>query len=240
MPQYDELLVATAVYQNAVVTIIALSGKTSDAGLVDVRLGSRSCEETPFTIQGTPILASFDAATKISWSNYLGDSIWDRRAWTFQEKLFSSRILVFAAEQVYWECQRGSWCEEGIWEISNKILHIYRHAFGSKLLLESRDKQNYLRTYASIVKDYTRREFSFQSDAIQAFSGIIHFMERTWDQKFFWGLPYSAFSAALQWCVGGDFNKETPRRRLALVPFKSDDGTVLSLPLLVGAGQDGR
>jgi hypothetical protein len=228
------------VYQNAVVTIIALSGKTLDAGPAGVRLGSRSCEETPFTIQGTPILASFDPATKISWSNYLGDSIWDRRAWTFQEKLFSGRILVFAAEQVYWECQRGSWCEEGIWEISNNILHIYRHAFGSKLLLGSRDKQNYLRTYASIVEDYTRREFSFQSDATQAFSGIIHFLERTWDQKFIWGLPYSAFSAALQWCVGGDFNKETPRRRLALVPFKSDDGTVLSLPLLVGAGQDGR
>lgn len=185
------------VYQNAVVTIIALSGKTLDAGLAGVRLGSRSYEETPFTIlvqgtplspftiQGTPILASFDPATKISWSNYLGDSIWDRRAWTFQEKLFSGRILVFAAEQVYWECQRGSWCEEGIWEISNNILHIFRHAFGSKLLLGSRDKQNYLRTYASIVEDYTRREFSFQSDAIQAFSGIIHFMERTWDQKLF-------------------------------------------------------
>jgi hypothetical protein len=72
------------IYQNAVVTIIALSGKTSDAGLAGVRLGSRSCEETPFTIQGTPILASFDPATKISWSNYLGDSIWDRRAWTFK------------------------------------------------------------------------------------------------------------------------------------------------------------
>ena len=54
------------------------------------------------------------ASIDSSWSErktYLQKSTWDTRGWTFQEKVLSRRCLFFMEEQVYWECQRASWCE---------------------------------------------------------------------------------------------------------------------------------
>lgn len=46
-----------------------------------------------------------------SGSQYLENSKWDTRGWTFQ-KVLSRRCLFFMEEQWYWECQCASWCEE--------------------------------------------------------------------------------------------------------------------------------
>jgi hypothetical protein len=224
------------VYKNALLTIVALSGETSDSGLAGVRSGSRFREEIPFMIKETSIIASLDPVRNdcdTSDASYIADNPWDHRGWTFQEKIFSSRALIFAAEQIYWECQKSSWCEEGIWEVP-KPRRVYNRAFDDTrfLLPQSADPHSFVKAYESLVQKYTRRQLSFQSDALDAFGGVLHTLEITWNQTFFWGMPCSNFSSALQWSIDKTYKANTvPKRRSVPVPFKADDGALTSLPI---------
>lgn len=168
------------VYQNALVTIIGLSGENSDAGLAGVRPSSRICEQAPFVIRETPIVLSLDPVRAVPWSSYLGESKWDRRGWTFQEKCFSPRILVFTAKQIYWECRNGWWCEDTNFEIS-KGPRIYRDCFHSKPFADSKSRieKHFPLAYMRLAESYSMRELSFQKDALKAFEGVINFMHRT-------------------------------------------------------------
>jgi hypothetical protein len=220
------------VYQKALLTIVAMSGENSDAGLAGIRPKSRSCEQHPFKIKGGIIVESLDSPQKESWRNYLGASRWDRRAWTFQEKIFSSRSLIFTSKQIYWECLNGSWCEDGIWEVF-EFPSMLRRAFDTKphLRCQSMNPKEFPDAYGSLVEQYSAREFSFDFDILNAFAGILNFMERVWDQEFFWGMPCAYFSAALQWVNDyGEFNKAVAKTRPGRVPFKLRDGRLLALP----------
>jgi len=54
-----------------------------------------------------------------------------------------------------------------------------------------------LYNYESLIVEYTKREVTFESDTIDAFSGIIEAIP----DDFFWGIPYSAFGEYLTWTV---------------------------------------
>ena len=221
-----------SVYACAVFTIIALAAEAADTGLPGVRPGSRSRVEEPFTVRTHALIASLDPIRMRSWDNYMGESPWDRRAWTFQENIFSRRKLVFTAEQIYWECQQGSWCEEGIWEVSGSP-RVYRRAFGpASFQLPRPEEENWIHHYPNLyrncVESYTLRKLTYASDAMNAFAGILRTLQRTWVSKFFWGLPVSYFSSALQWKTGRTFNipiRETP------VGYEDERGTLHSLPI---------
>ena len=195
-----------SVYAIAVFTIIALSGNTADSGLPGVRPGSRSRIEEPFTIRTHALITSLDPVRMRSWDNYMGESPWDRRAWTLQEKIFSRRMLVFTPEQIYWECQRGSYCEEGIWEVEGSP-HMYRRAFGNTSFQLPRPEQgdwkhHLSNLYRNSVENYTLRKLTYASDALNAFAGILRALQRSWVNEFFWALPVPYFSSALQWKTG--------------------------------------
>jgi hypothetical protein len=220
------------IYQRALLTIVAFSGDHSDTGLPGIRPSSRSCEQHQFTIKETPIMESLDPVRKITRGSYLGDSRWDRRAWTFQEKIFSSRSLVFTAEQIYWECPNGSWCEDGIWEVF-ECPPMLRRAFDTKphLRCQSVNPKEFPDAYGSLVEQYTTREFSFHSDILNAFAGIVNFIGKVWHEEFFWGMPCSYFSATLQWVSEyGEFDKAVAKLRPGRVPFRLRDGRILALP----------
>jgi hypothetical protein len=130
IPQMD------SIFGIASVTIVAASGVDANAGFPGIKLGSRTREQIPFTIKGVSLLRTLDlegpaAWNRGDWPSYLGDTVWYNRGWTFQEKLFSSRALIFTSEQVYWECQKATWREDGLWE-TTKSPTIYRWSFNEE------------------------------------------------------------------------------------------------------------
>ncbi|KAH7397632.1 heterokaryon incompatibility protein-domain-containing protein [Cadophora sp. MPI-SDFR-AT-0126] len=98
------------IYQNAELTIIAAAGDNPTYGLPGVCERERkphnltTCAKIGrnFLISLDPYLTSLLAGTK-----------WETRAWTYQEGLLSRRRLVFAEEQMYFECY-GMYCCESI------------------------------------------------------------------------------------------------------------------------------
>ena len=88
-------------YSNAYFTIVAADGHHADHGLRGLGHGSQarsvSCDIVRFP-SGTDIIAHRPR----TW--YAEDSPWKLRAWTFQEALFSRRILIFNG-MVSWFCR---------------------------------------------------------------------------------------------------------------------------------------
>ena len=69
---------------------------------------------------------------------------------------------------------------------------------------------------SSYITRYSTRQFTYQNDALAAFSGILRRMEFRNNQKFHWALPYDLFDQALTWRYGSG-------RRVELCRLMIDD-----------------
>ncbi|KAN0120369.1 HET domain containing protein [Hyaloscypha variabilis] len=183
----------------------------------------------PFTIKGVTLLETLDPVGSGECISYLGESYWNTRGWTFQERLVSGKVLIFTPEQVYWECEKAAWCEDSSWE-HREALKIYRHSFAVnsfRNLWDIMTLDEFEQTYRKLVEEYSSRQLSRESDSLNAFAGILEAFEKTTGQKFFWGLPVALLSSALSWpCENG-----LTRRRTAMCQTKSSKGTSILCPL---------
>jgi hypothetical protein len=215
IPQMD------SIFGFASVTIVAASGVDVWTGLPGIKPKSRTQEQIPFTIRDVSLLATLDQGGSRDETSYLGESVWFKRGWTFQEKLFAKRALIFTPEQVYWECQRASWCEDGLWE-TVKSPTIYRHSFDDQDFRQpwGTDVDSFERIYRKLVDEYSARTLSFPSDGLDAFAGILHHFERQADRTFLWALPVAFLSTALTWPC-----EPSAKRRTDLRILRSEDGT---------------
>jgi hypothetical protein len=221
------------IYGLASVTIVAASGVDADAGLPGVKgHSSTRQEQRPFSINGISLLQTLDQEWK-EWRSreqrshiyqYLGDSLWCKRGWTFQEKILSRRALIFSPEQVYWECQKASWCEDGVWETLNSP-SAFRHCFGSvnnfRRPWSSRDDRLDISPYRELVEEYSGRALTNNSDGLDAFAGILSALEKETGQRFIWALPTAFLGETLLWeCYG------SPKRRLDSCTMRFSDGCI--------------
>ncbi|KAI5868703.1 hypothetical protein GGS23DRAFT_546828 [Durotheca rogersii] len=101
------------VYSRAVLTIVAAGGSDSNSGLPGVWPHLRTLSQ---------VTEEVDDILRISLplepSRKLRHSVWNSRAWTFQEEVLSARTLVFIDDQVFWKCKCSTWFEDIISEAS--------------------------------------------------------------------------------------------------------------------------
>jgi Heterokaryon incompatibility protein (HET) len=238
-----------SVYGFASLTIIAASGASAGAGLPGLSPGSRTQQQDRFTIKGTPLISSLDD----TWegSSLLDNAVWNKRGWTFQEGLFSGRTLIFTSRQVYWGCQRASWCEDTHLE-NTAAASIFRHSFIPFVLRDvtgmwQPGADRFDNTYRDLVEVFSSRDLSFQGDGLDAFAGVLNALERSTGQSFFWALPTSFFSNGLRWIV--DKRRGNARRKETCTP-RMQDGAIVQcrfpswswvgwsgeIPLAIGQG----
>ena len=159
---------------------------------------------------------------------YLTESKWNKRDWTFQQGILSSRALIFTAEQVYWQCNEASWCEDGFWECPNSPT-IYRHCLRDELRdIWSPNKEFAEERYRQLVEVYSQRTFTFEGDGLDAFQGIISAFERVSGLQFLWGLPTIYLGAALTWPAHDE--EIEVKRRTALCKFKKSNDEIAECP----------
>lgn len=194
IPQMD------SIYGSASVTIIAAAGDNVYAGLPGIRPSSRKHDPTPFTIKGVSLVETLDSARSDSTNSYLGEFTWFQRGWTFQERLFSRRTLIFTPEQVYWECQKASWREDSFWEVPESPT-IYLHSFSDEDFRKPwvSDLDDFERIYRNLVEEFSRRQLTNESDGLDAFAGVLRALERCTLYTFRWGLPAALLGTALSW-----------------------------------------
>ena len=186
------------IYKKAVLTIVAAAGSDCTAGLPRAHPGAPKLLQITERVAGRMFMLAQPSLNVV-----LKHAVWSTRAWTFQETKLSSRQLIFSDSGVYFRCQGDTWAEDAIEKIipRNRLSRMTR---AGRVMYASRpstnNKEAVFADYTYDVRSYTARTLGRQSDALNAFMGLIADMKQTkLKTPFPWGLPRSYMDAALLW-----------------------------------------
>jgi hypothetical protein len=206
-----------SIYSNADLTIIAACGKTVYDGLAGLYHPRRPQQayvrvNEELSLIGTNITSA--AYRTCEWRN---------RGWCLQERLCSRRALVFTDDQVYWSCPTADWCESLCLEpmdsiplchaISKPMIGCYEPG---EIHTLARFDHAHLR---SLIFQYTSRKLTNESDALDAFAGLLRRFLAVTSTKTYWGHTCtSRFGESLAWI------SESGTRRTELCPVRQTSG----------------
>ncbi|KAA8571272.1 hypothetical protein EYC84_000599 [Monilinia fructicola] len=155
------------VYSQALLMICAADDQSSNDGLRGVNVARNLRRYTREILPGLTLSAQY------AFDPYLDSSIYNTRGWTYQEEQFSSRILIFTNEQVYFRCTNAR--------------------------LIGRKETSLSMLYFRAVETYTARNLTYSSDIINALAGVLSTQGHAMNCDIFLGLPSAIFDMALLW-----------------------------------------
>lgn len=186
------------IYMCADLTIIAAAGDNHNYGLPGV--GQRLREELlePFVLDDQFTFGAYDPQ---SLDSHLKGSVWNARAWTFQEAQLSRRRLIFTENGTMFGCGRNGCVQEDKYgsvecangECASRLIFSFNsfrlHGMAYKLLSGDREAGNKghgdqatgfyenFNAYTRLVMDYATRNLSFPADGLYAFRGVANAFE---------------------------------------------------------------
>jgi hypothetical protein len=183
----SQVAVMNGVYSSATLTLVAAHGSDANAGLPGLRRGTRKWTNHVSKIQGITL-----ATRPYSWDKTVGKSIWNSRMWTYQERVFSNRLLFFTEQQMYFKCAHGSQelSEDLKSEVQKREAHTWLMDDTGTGLIPKKWAINTL-TYTSVVEEYTARNLTNDGDILKAFEGVVKALTPLFRSSFDFGLPRS-------------------------------------------------
>ncbi|KAH7077655.1 heterokaryon incompatibility protein-domain-containing protein, partial [Paraphoma chrysanthemicola] len=91
-----------------------------------------------------------------------------RRAWTFQERKLSPRVIHFTEHELGWECGKGTWCEC----LSPFRLFEREQQLGKTTLDASSSRLTWQIEWHRIVSEYTGKNLTYPRDIFPALQGL--------------------------------------------------------------------
>lgn len=195
--QMDRMLKSMArIYASAEFTIVAARGENADAGLYDA---GESLHKDDCIACEADASHGHDDEMGFPWNSH-----WASRGWTFQEALFSRRLLVFN-KNISWICGRLIWFDhEGdstyahasattTWPSERPHLGV---PMGMMSLIPSNPT---LGRWGMIVENFSSRNLTYEEDASRALAGASEVMSSTFPGGLYCGLPLFFFDIALLW-----------------------------------------
>lgn len=182
------------IYGNAYLTICAADGEDAHEGLA--ALDPKRADE--------PLWAEYREEIRLQVTrpseSVIHASVWNQRAWTFQERILSRRCLVFAGRRVYFQCRSSNMSEDIHRDANGRGLSMDMTNSPLRTLKEMQPRP--IKFYMTCVSLYTGRHLTYAKDIIPAFEGVSNFMQNRMHgplAKFIYGLPPSHFDLALLW-----------------------------------------
>jgi Heterokaryon incompatibility protein (HET) len=142
----------------------------------------------------------------------------NQRAWVFQERVLSTRLLQFGNEQIFWQCRQLDACEGqprgtayglGVGRPTfrseeSSLRHCVRMVMASSETAEFVD--DFFQIWQYIVAKYTEAELTQPSDKLIALSGIADILRKAYKDEYLAGIWRSHLPAALLWHRITDYN----------------------------------
>ncbi|KAF2671595.1 HET-domain-containing protein [Microthyrium microscopicum] len=220
--QGEQIFRMGEIYSRASLTIIAASGENASAGLPGVQNRPRSELSQEVIKVGSLQLLRARPWEKSPLFLNVKRGTWMTRGWTYQEALFSRRLLIFDDDVVFWSCRQAHWSENMILEVQEpnfepEVIWFQLARLDNRLLMkepaandteesifQEDDSKQHKREqlwmqYSELLREYTRRALSDYSDSLNAFSGLTRALSLKYGDEFIWGLPRSHFAEALLW-----------------------------------------
>jgi hypothetical protein len=195
------------IYNNAELTIVS-SGANASTGLPGCQGLPRPQTQVEFKFGDISLIN-----TNPGFAETVSKSAWECRGWTFQEKIFSRRMLVFTDLQVFWRCQEATWFEDTImepWEDKAKLLRLAEMSYPGSKRGPSPLQLTYgvhappsRHRYQELVAAYIPRQLSFPEDILNAFRGVLK-LYGSGSSEDLWGLPGTDLAGAIAWYYDQD------------------------------------
>lgn len=190
------------IYNSADLTIVAADGRDSDAGLPGTEATGRLSTQLEARLQSVTLITTLpNRRSPAVDTSIIEGSWWNKRAWTYQEKIMSKRCVFFTGYQTYFVCRQHI-CRE---DLSTSTEHlagdalntIERYAKYQKSYIEKGIFS--LEPFAGFVNEYSRRRLSKQTDCLLACFSALDQISAMYGSPTFWGLTEALFDLALRW-----------------------------------------
>lgn len=183
-----QILVMDKIFQHAIITICVAAGHGSHSGIPGIGKTPKNVQQAREPYRDLLLTGMRPVASLIQ------DSIWDSRAWTFQERLLSARCAIFTSAGIVWQCPTITWREDMASPLDHKLWSLDSVGSPLRTLMG-----NPLRSYSTCVKIYSSRKLTLLGDKLIAFSGLEMVLGHKLDSEFIFGLPSRYFDWALLW-----------------------------------------
>ncbi|MCJ1475823.1 hypothetical protein MMC13_004487 [Lambiella insularis] len=179
------------VYGHSYFTIIAASGKDAEAGLPGLQLERQGILQYVEEIQ-----PGLKVAVCEHLESHLLKSVYETRAWTFQERIFSHRTIIFRENQVFFQCQDKTYSED----ISTENREVSNWNVDVSSLPPPRLKKEAVMTQFQFMVDrYSSRNLTYSKDALRAFAGLSTPLSLSLQTPLIEGLPVKYLDSVLLW-----------------------------------------
>lgn len=206
----------SSIYGGAHIVISATRSAIGDDGILHTRPAQIEIEE----VMVRPRL-SHDIFVDPNASKF-GDNPLFSRGWCFQERLLAQRVIHFAADELVWECNEDLRCEcGGIEDLGSKNFKV---RLGSILQQDDPSKRSSI--WAEVIRAYTSRQLTYETDRMPALSGIAQRFQTQYSGRYLAGLWEADLPAALLWTETGP---EPSKRQYVERCGKAPSWTWLSL-----------
>ncbi|KAB8294723.1 hypothetical protein EYC80_006685 [Monilinia laxa] len=190
------------IYAQAQMTIVAATGDGANAGLLNI---------DPVFLNDTSHLISGKRFTTdaMEMREVVEFSTWFTRGWTFQELVFSKRTLYFTPERTYYACEEGSWSEDFPFD-GNGVPGEDANVFFDESLktgFDLRERLDSFENYSSMVSRMSTRQFTQESDCLNACKGLYTGVLLKGLGGSVCGLPALCFEFALAWQPEGNLSR---------------------------------
>ncbi|KAH0428411.1 het domain protein [Colletotrichum camelliae] len=166
----------------------------------------------------------------------------DRRGWTFQERLLSTRILTVTENGLFWDCCTISATDKRLTRLKGDHSPAFRDSEErsiKRLLLANNklsteiDRSEIFCLWRRILRDYSRRTFSHPVDRVIALQGIVDRVESLLEERCFLGIWRGDAIRSLIWfCEKPDPDPVTPKcSRHDIVEVPSWSWASVSIPI---------
>ncbi|KAK3402936.1 hypothetical protein B0T20DRAFT_458086 [Sordaria brevicollis] len=171
------------IYENAHLTIAAASSPNSTSGFSlsstgYVRLSGKTSSDQPFHIVAHQTTHNGLSTTSPGMPLL-------SRAWVFQERILSRRVIYFCADVLVWECKSSHRCQCHSCHVSSNEADPQHGVYGreySNGLIDTLAPNDLVRHWQSLVQDYTLLQLSFISDKLPALCGLANRIGKHKDQ----------------------------------------------------------
>ncbi|KAK3997738.1 heterokaryon incompatibility protein-domain-containing protein [Cladorrhinum sp. PSN332] len=180
-----------SVYSRSRLTIIAAASTSCHSGFLNVDLGLVELSGVPLPPELRLVTQDVKYSGFHSLSGGLALDPIDRRGWTYQEELLSTRYVKVTDSDIQWKCNAGTTCLCGFGADPECLIQ-----------LNHTDREGALSKWNSVVSNFSRRQFTVATDKLPAISSIARKLGRNIQSQhnINGGKPVQYFAG--EWCGG--------------------------------------
>ncbi|RYP39055.1 hypothetical protein DL766_000597 [Monosporascus sp. MC13-8B] len=185
------------IYANARLTIVAATGSSAHAPLLDI-------DPNILSNLYHPIGSHQFCLDRPEFQHVVNFTTWFTRGWTLQELICSARLLYFMPERTYYSCSTGSWSEDFPLDPAMPA-EIYEQYFrdDDPKGISFSGKEDASDCYTTMVEKLSIRHFTKNEDVLKALSGMYSMFVLNKLGSAASGIPINFLEASLMWQPAG-------------------------------------